>query len=206
MSKTNLTMREMFELENGKAPAMQKTALDTSKTAMELREQLTKKWRLIQWGAVRDVLFDKAVEMLDIPLLTFLLPAWKKYRDIMEFADSQKYPPNETELVSLAEHTIKVEHHPYLQVTYRGAEIPRARLEFTLKADLILHGIILRIQGGKIIAIQGGALSGSGELLLETESIIKKQFGSYELPGRVDLKDGILLREAPETRATAGGT
>jgi hypothetical protein len=201
MSKTNLNMMDLFEAENGKTLFLRNTALEQTKEAAELKEELSRKSKLIQWSVVRDILFDKTVKMLDIPLLTFLLPAWQKYREIMEFADAEKYPPNETEVVSLAEHTIKVLHHPYLQVTYRGMVLTNARFTFTLEAELALKGVILRIQDGKIISIQAGAVKGSGELLLEEQSIIKKDFGSYELPGSIDLGDGISLRNTPKIDA-----
>ncbi len=207
MSKTNLNMMDLFEVENGKTPGSRNAALEKTKEAETLKEDLARKSSLIRWNVVRDIVFDKTVEMLDIPLLTFLLPAWKKYQEILEFADVEKYPPNETELVSLAEHTINVEHHPYLQVTYRGVALPNAKFTFTLKADLTLQGVILRIQNGKIIAIQGGAVKGSGELLLEKQSIIRKDFGSYELAGNIDLGDGISLRDEPRLHgAVAPGT
>ena len=201
MSKTNLNMMDLFEAENGKTLFLRNTALEQTKEAAELKEELSRKSKLIQWSVVRDILFDKTVKMLDIPLLTFLLPAWQKYREVMEFADAEKYPPNETEVVSLAEHTIKVLHHPYLQVTYRGMVLTNARFTFTLEAELALKGVILRIQDGKIISIQAGAVKGSGELLLEEQSIIKKDFGSYELPGSIDLGDGISLRNTPKIDA-----
>jgi hypothetical protein len=96
-------------------------------------------------------------------------------------------------LVSLSEHTVKVEHHPYLQVTYRGIEIPKAKLEFTLTGDLTLEGVILRIQDGKITAIQGGAVKWSGELLLENRSVLKKESRSYDLTGSLELGEGLPL-------------
>jgi hypothetical protein len=197
MSKTNLTMMDLFEVENGKAPFLRNTALERTKEAVGLKEELARKSKLIQWNVVRDILFDKTVEMLDIPLRTFLVPAWKKYQEILEFADAKKYPPNETELVSLAEHTIKVVHHPYLQVTYRGVALTNAEFTFTLEAELALQGVILKIKDGKILSIRAGAVKGSGELLLEEQSIIKKDFGSYELPGSIDLGDGISMRNTP---------
>jgi ABC-type transport system involved in cytochrome bd biosynthesis fused ATPase/permease subunit len=206
MSERNLSMKDMFEVEKRKTPDSRNAALEKTREAATLKEELAKKSKLIQWSVVRDVLFDKTVEMLDIPLLTFLQPAWKKYREIMDFADTEKYPPNETELVSLAEHTITVKHQPYLQVTYRGVEIPNVKLTFTLKADLTLQGVILKIKNGKIIAINGGAVTGSGELLLEDQSIFKQPFGSYELLGSIDLGDGIPLRGTPDSHAaTASG-
>ena len=111
-------MKDMFDVQNAK-DAMQamgsakQQELETSQAATVLKEEVAKKSRLIRWSAVQDVLFEKTVEVLDIPVLTFLSPAWKKYREILEFADVEKHPANEANLVSLAEHTVKVEHHPY---------------------------------------------------------------------------------------------
>ncbi len=198
MSQANLTMKDMFEVQNAKDAtqamgAAKQRELETSQTAAALKEEVAKKSQLIRWSAVQDVLFEKTVEALDIPVLTFLVPAWKKYREILEFADTEKHPANEVNLVSLAEHTVKVEHHPYLQVTYRGIEIPKAKMEFTLTGDLTLDAVILRIQNGKIKAIQGGAMKWSGELLLENRSVLKKESKSFDLTGKVELGEGIPL-------------
>jgi hypothetical protein len=198
MSEANLTMKDMFGVQNARDAtqamgATKQQELETSQAVAALKEEVAKKSRLIRWSAVEDVLFEKTVETLDIPVLTFLLPAWKKYREIMEFADLEKHPANEVNLVSLAEHTVEVEHHPYLQVTYRGIEIPKAKLEFTLAGDLTLEAVVLKIQKGKIKAIQGGAMKWSGELLLENKSVLKKESKSYDLTGKVELGEGIPL-------------
>jgi len=204
MNKKNLSMKDLFEAQKNGATEVNGDALEKTKSAAQLKEELAKKSKLIQWSVVRDVLVDKVVEMLDIPLLDFLVPAWKKYGEILEFADAEKYPPNETELVSLSEHTVKVERHPYLEVTYKGAPLPNAKIEFTLEADLTLQEVVLQIRNGKIMAIHAGAVKGRGELLLEKQSVIKKEFGSYELPGSIDLGDGISLRDTPEVHTAAG--
>jgi len=198
MSEANLKMKDLFEVGNAKDPSEGRNGatrpeLEASKAVAALKDEVAKKSRLIRWGVVEDVLVEKTAEALDIPVLTFLLPAWKKYREIHEFADTEKHPAEETNLVSLAEHTVKVEHHPFLQATYRGVAIPKAKLEFTLLGDLILEGVILKIQGGKIKAIQGGAVKWSGELLLENRSILKKESKFYDLTGKLDLGEGIAL-------------
>jgi hypothetical protein len=83
MSQANLTMKDMFEVQNAK-DAMQamgaatQQELETSQAAAVLKQEVAKKSKLIRWSAVQDVLFEKTVEALDIPVLTFLSPAWKK--------------------------------------------------------------------------------------------------------------------------------
>ena len=167
----------------------QRAAVEDSGPPLTNKEVLD----MLHMGFSQDVLVEKTLEAVDIPVLTFLLPAWKKYREIVEFMDLEKHPANEVNLVSLAQHRVKVEHHPYLQVTYRGVEIPKAKLEFALTGDLTLEGVILKIQNGKIKAIQGGAMKWSGELLLENRSVLKKESKSYALTGKVDLGEGIPL-------------
>jgi hypothetical protein len=126
MSKTELNMKDLFGMERGQGEVVQGDKFEKAKSAAELKENLAKKSKLIRWDAVKDVLAEKTVEMLDIPMVKVLFPAWKKYREIMEFADPEKHPPAETSLVYLAEHTVKTEHHPYLQVSYRGFQFPNS--------------------------------------------------------------------------------
>jgi hypothetical protein len=204
MSETDLNMKDLFGLsrEKGTIDQMDKDKLSNGKSAAELKEKIAEKSKLIRWDAVKDVLANKAVESLDIPVVKLLFPAWKKYQEIMEFADQEKHPPDETCLVSLAEHTVKTDHHPYLRVSYRGFEFPR--LEFTLSAELTLQGIVLRIQDGKVKEIKEGTIKGKGSLLLEKELIMERPFGSCDLPGRIDLGDGFSLRDPDaEQAATA---
>lgn len=201
MSKTDMNMKDLFAVEPGTSTAVPREKFDQATSAAELKANLAKTSKLIRWNVVKDVLAEKTVEMLDIPMAKVLFPAWKKYREIMEYADPQKHPPQETSLVWLAEHTVETKHHPHLQVSYRGVKFPG--LEFTLTAALTLKGIVLRIQDGKIKEIKEGTISGKGSLLLETELVIEKAFGSYDLPGSLDLGDGIPLRDSGADRASA---
>jgi hypothetical protein len=200
MSKAELSMKDLFGIPSESGAVVQSGKFDNARSTTELKEALAKKSKLIQWGAVKDVLAEKTVEMLDIPVVKVLFPVWRKYQEIMEYADTEKHPLGETSLVSLAEHTVTTEHHPYLQVSYRGFQFPR--IEFTLTAELTLRGIVLRIQDGKIKEIKDGTLTGKGSLLLEKQSLIEKPFGSYDLPGRFDLGDGIPLRDSEAKRVS----
>jgi hypothetical protein len=193
MSKADLNMKDLLGMKTGKNVAIRQEQLENAKSAAALKNALAKKSKLIRWDSVKDVLAEKTIDMLDLPIARVLFPAWKKYREIMEFADARMHPPDETSLVALAEHTVKTEHHPYLQISYQGFQFPK--LEFTLRAELTLQGIVLCIQDGKIKEIKEGTMKGKAALLLEDESIVETPFGSYELPGHFDLGDGISLRD-----------
>jgi hypothetical protein len=193
MSENDLTLLNLFELEPGKGAGAIGEKVANAKKSGELKQALEKKSSLIRWDAVKDVLAEKTVEALDIPAVTFLFPAWKKYEEIMEFGDPNKHPPKDTYLVALAEHTMKSDHHPYLQVSYKGYQFPK--IEFTLSLELTVQGIVMRIHDGKIKEIKEGTLKGKGKLLLENEVIIDKAIGSVDLPTKIDLGDGIPLRD-----------
>jgi hypothetical protein len=198
MSEANLKMKALFEVGDSKDPSQEmneatRTEFEASKAVAALKEKVRKKSSLIRWSVVEDILVERTVAVLDIPVLTFLLPAWKKCREIHEFADLKKHPAEEINLVSLAEHTVKVGHSSSLQVTYRGVDIPEAKLEFALAGDLTLEGVVLKIQNGKIKAIEGGQVKWSGELLLENQSVFKNESKPYTLTGSVELQEGMAI-------------
>jgi hypothetical protein len=192
MSETQMSLKDWFALPGNALPTAARTAVESSRFMPALREALVKESRAIKWDAVSDVLAQKVLETLDVPLLDILLPAWKKYREVEEFADPAKYPSEDTYLVSLAEHTIKSEHHPCVEILFKGATI--SRIDFTLTVELTLEGFVLQIQGGRIKAIRTGTIKGQGSLALESTIVLEKDFGSIELPGMLHLGEGIPLR------------
>jgi hypothetical protein len=192
MSEPQMNLKECFALPgDGLSPAS-RTAMESSRLVPALREALLKESRAIKWDAVSEVLAKKVLETLDVPILDILLPAWKKYREIEEFADPAKYPAGDTFLVSLAEHTVKSEHHPYVEVLFKGATV--GRIDFTLTVELTIEGFVLQIQGGRIKGIRTGTLKGQGSLALESAVVLEKDFGSIELPGMLPLGEGISLQ------------
>ena len=192
MSDGNLNLQDLMGVNGSKPSTSQREDLASTKSSAVLRGKVAEKSKLIQWDAVLDVVQDKTVEMLNIPLITLLYPEWKKYQEIRDLADPKKHPADEVLLVSLAEHTMELQRKPVLVVSYRGLEL--TKIEFTLTVQLRLQSLVLKIQDGKIKEIKQGTLSGKSVLLLEDKTIIDKSIASVDLPGRVDLGEGISLR------------
>jgi hypothetical protein len=157
-----------------------------------LEQALIKNSTIIKWDAVQDVLADKVLEMLDVPLLGVLLSAWKKYREVKNIAGPEGR--SATEKVSLAQHTLKSEHHPYLEIRLKG--VPVETLHFTVVVELVLEGFILTIQDRKITPVETGRMKGQGSLALETSVILEKEFSSIGLPGTMTFGEGIPLSRA----------
>lgn len=168
----------------------------------DLKAEVAKKYRLIKWDVVSDVLMDRAVEMADIPVAKILLSAWRKYRELEKFADPQAYPPEDTELVSLVEHTLQSEHKSSLEILFKGVRVKV--IDFTVATELTLDGVVLQIRGGRVTAIEAGSVKGKASLAMESQIVVEKPFASIPLPGKIHLGEGVPLRaEEPRPASSA---
>ena len=177
MSKDNPTLQDLF---------VPSTA---DRHIPELKHAVAQHSKTLKWDALEDVLADKVLQMLDVPLLGVLLSAWKKYRDVKQIAGSEDHSAREK--VPLARHTLNSEHHPYLEIRLKG--VPVETIHFTVIVDLVLEGFVLTIQDRKITAVETGRIKGQGSLALETSVVLEKDFGSIQLPGRIALGEGVPL-------------
>lgn len=100
--------------------------------------------------------------------------------------------------VYLVDHSVKSEHHPSLEIVSKGQTL--ARVEFNVTAVLTLRGLELLIQDAKIKTIRTGSFEGEGTITIgQTKEIelAKKSFEPIQLPGAIDLGEGISLGPTP---------
>lgn len=193
MSESEVTLKQLFALEDKRIPAGAKTAIQASSRVATVKGKLAAEAKLLPWGAVCDVIVDKIAELVDIKLMDVLAVAWKKYRVLEKYADRNRYGPEETMLVPLAEHTVKSEHHPYIEILFRDQLV--GKLVFDVTLALKLQGITLKIQDATIKAIQTGSWQGEGSIKLGDTVLVEKEFEPVSLPGALELSPGISLRE-----------
>jgi hypothetical protein len=118
-----------------------------------------------------------------------MVKAWNKYRELLKYTDKEKYPPDVSVLVPLAEHTIKSEHKPYIEILINDKSV--GKIDFNINISLTLKGIILKIRDGKIKEIQTGSCKGKGTIKCEDLVILEKETESFSLPGSINLGEGI---------------
>ena|SRR5215467_11585195 len=80
-----------------------------------------------------------------------IVEAWKEYTQIEHYADTTKYGLGERILAPLADHTVKSEYHPSVQIPLNRHEVGSVR--FNLEFSLTLEGFVLVIQDAKIMEI-----------------------------------------------------
>lgn len=192
MTEATITLRDLFGVDANDLTARAGPGLDVYRTSENIRQAIQKESRAIRWKWVRDLVAKKAGEILDLNVIDVLLEAWKKYMQIEQYADRQKYGPEEVILVPLAEHTLKSEHHPYVEILVK--EQPVGQIVFDLEFSLALEGFVLKIQDGTIREIQTGSAKGEGSLSLAETILLKRELKPIHFLGHIDLGRGVPLR------------
>jgi len=129
--------------------------------------------------AVRDV--------LDLDVFELLARGWTAARELREFKDAKKYPPEKTYTAFLGDHDLSTEVHPVLILTVGPLEGPRVRLTLTLTAHF--RSAELSIRDGHIIAVGAGDCTVGAQLKYKEIKLHKElKSRSVQLSERLQLK------------------
>ncbi len=188
MNSSPITLSQFFSSE--KELWREKLSLIESAEGMSLLKDKVIKEARVKWPVVLDIAVEKITDILDISILDIMVRSWQKYADLLKYLDKRKYPPNETILVPMAKHTIKSEHHPFLEILINNQPVGK-KVEFNITVTLVLEGIALKIQDGKIKGVATGTCQGKGTIKCENRLILEKKTESISLPGSIDLGEGI---------------
>ncbi len=186
MTDKAIPMTRLFPL-----PGEQPLNLVLPEKAAQLKEALAHKAPAISWSLIPSEFNLKVGELLDIDLADIFVRAWNKYRILKDYADPDKHPPEETILAPLGEHTIKSEQRPYIEIFLNEARL--ATITFQISLSLVLKGIILKIQGGRITEILTGSCQGKGSIKCENQVLFEGETESVVLPGSIKLGNGIAI-------------
>lgn len=191
MNNSNITINEFLGLKGKKLPKSQLSAIESSDKIIKVRDNILKKVKSVQWAATFKELVQKIEDILSISIVDIMIMAWDKSKVLLKYLDNTKYHPEDTILVSLAEHTIKSEHHPYIEMVLNGKSV--GSINFDIDIEIVLEGATLKIQNGKIKEIMTGSCKGKGSIMCEGYEIVEKEMKSISLPGTIDLGDGIAI-------------
>jgi hypothetical protein len=153
-------------------------------------------------------MLNHTLDLLDIQIPPLLGKAWSTYQELRKYRDLEAYPADKAFFVPTAEHTFKHEYKPSLELTVN--EMSLGTVTFVMTLELTLQGLMLKIQGGKILEIGIGSCVGKGTLACTSANIIllQKESGPVPLPGVMALGEGILIydpsrdaqpRDAPQS-------
>lgn len=190
MDEVRITLAELFEIEPKELSTKATAALKAAPDISSLRDKVSETFKKLEWASVTDAVAKRLEDITDVPLLDLFLAAWKKYQMIEQYADG-KFPPHQSNFVPLAEHSIKSDHHPALEVLVDGQLI--AKFVFDISLVLELKGFVLRIEDGRIKEVHTGSMQAKGSIAFHDVVLLEKEFHSVQLPGVIRLSEGISL-------------
>jgi hypothetical protein len=188
MSGQQATLRQFFSYTEDKLSKTSLSSAESFNSMKTIKENILAEAKTALPISFSDIT-KKIGDLLDIPISDILATAWNKCGLLLKYTDKEKYPPDKIYFVHLAEHTIKSEHKPYMEITLD--EKPVGKINFNVTLSLTLKGIILKIQDGRIKGINPGECKGKGAIQCEGAMLLEQETESFSLPGSVDFGEGI---------------
>ncbi len=189
MDSSRLTLRELFSGGDPGPALVPRGKIEAAAPVARMKDVLREKAPTLRWATTRAEILDKLDALLDVDLAAVMTRAWKKYTELLRYADPEQCPADRVYLVPLAEHVIRSEHRPSLEILLNGEKV--GEIEFRLEISLALKGFILKIQGGRIKAVHTGECQWTGTVRCEDLILAEEKGASFALPGVIDLEEGI---------------
>lgn len=151
----------------------------------------------VAWNSVSEEIGETVEGLFKVDTVDVLCSAWSQYRDLQKYRDKNRYGPEETNLVSLARHSVRSVHRPSMEIMVNDVKL--GRLEFEIDLRLDLEGVVLKIRDGKIWEIKAGRCSGKGVCKCGDVTLMSKETPKFDLPGRVKLEKPVEIPTIPLT-------
>lgn len=191
MGASGMTLGRFFEIGEKALPKKRLSEAGSSAAMSSLKVCLATEAKWIDWPTAFGGVVGKLKELLDIDIVDVMAWGWERYGEIRKYADGEKYPPDETYFVPIAEGAIRSVHRPYVEITIN--ETVKEKVTFDVVFTLSVKGVVLGIQGGRIRQIRTGSCKGKGTVKLGNVLLAEKETEPIELPGSIDLGEGIAL-------------
>ena len=192
MSASDVTLREVFSLP---ANGVKDSAPDRWQS---FQTAVSKEVKTIKWPAAMPDVAGKICELFDVPVPNIFMLSWKKADDLRKILAESKKTPDATKFLELADHTIRSEHHPYIEAKVRN--VPVKKIQFDVKLSFKLKGFVLKIKAGEIEEILTGRCEVEGKVEYAGLTIAEKKLSPINLPALCCFKSEAM----PSIYQTAG--
>jgi len=175
------------ELLLGSSPVDMKRA-EAGASLSALKNALAKEARSVRWSDARDAAASKVREALDVDCGELLLSSWVRSAMLAKYLDTSRYPPDQTILAHLADHTVKMHLTPSVEILVN--EQPVGTIPIDVSLALTIKGGILVIKGGKILEFRSGTCLAMAKALVAGVPVAELKGDPVDLPGVVRFGDG----------------
>ena len=167
---------------------------DATKVLMDLKSRIPKNVPPSYWPAVMAQIQHKITDVLNVPISSVIGGAWRKYVPLQKYCDTNRYPPDVTTVVPLADHAISTSFKPFIEIF--ADEKPIGTIHFDVALSILLEGANVSIQDGKFKTLRLVRGRAKGKLSCEGAVLVDLTSGDHELPGEISFGDGFPIRVA----------
>ncbi len=146
----------------------------------------TGSWRKpIPWSVMQQKIAEVIAATLNSPVLDAYVNAWQKYGEIIEKAEASLKSRKPVEC-SVIEHSVESQITPQIDVFLN--RIPIGTIQCAVGLTTHFEGLNLELVRGRIVAIRLARCSWSGRIAANDVTLVERDFGAWDLPGRIELK------------------
>jgi len=190
---TAITLRDFFGLKEINLSQQQLAGIERQQATQVVFSAVTKFSTLSPQDLCAGIA-DAMGQTLDISLPEFLAATWCKARELRKYTDKTKYKPNDVNYVELVKHTLSSEHQPEVELLINHSSVGKVKFDVTFEIEI--DGAKLKIQDGKIKQLRAVTCKGVCKIEYGDYELLKKASRDLELPGMVDLGEGIAIPAA----------
>ncbi|MFN2531621.1 MAG: hypothetical protein ABR555_10015 [Pyrinomonadaceae bacterium] len=195
MSESAASLRGVFSLpEKG----TKDSSPDRWKT---FQTTVSREVKTIKWPAAMPDVAEKICELFDVKLPDLFLISWGKMDELRRLLAESKKTPEIGKSLELADHTIRSEHRPYIDVKIKN--VPVKKIQFSVKLQMKLKGFVLTIQAGEIVEILTGRCEVEGTVEYAGLTIAEKKLSPINLPALCSFKSEAMPTVYQRTAATS---
>lgn len=192
------------------------SSAETNESLAEVRDEIRKQVPGVGWTKASKQIDNKILAILNQPVDQLLVEAWAKTQGLQKYTDAEAYPPDKTVLTSLLEHKLEKRFKPSVVLQVAGTDA--FKLELPISLSLQLEGVVLRIAGGQVRALQAGSLQGVGSVKFMLHMLgtpfpprpfhapVEKKTDRYDFPAEIDYEPGIRIQPREQQSPTPGSS
>lgn len=107
---------------------------------------------------------------------------------LAKYLDPSRYPPDQTIVAHLAEHTVKTTQRPSIAILVDNHPVKTIPMEVSV--SVLVKGAILTIQNGAVVRLETGTCQAAGKITLAGVTLAQKEAEPVALPGELRFATG----------------
>jgi hypothetical protein len=165
-------------------PASFDRMADTMQTELCKQDGVTR--GRLAWGFVGSEASTAVRSVLDGDVFELVAHGWCAAKELYEYTDPSRHPPNERAIVHLGEHAFVKVLHPVLEVMVGPSHC--GSLRFTLELAANFRAVALAIVRAHIVAVDGGDGSVSATLKYGDVTLYDAETRKVAFPAHLALR------------------